>query len=134
DLNPAKALPVLERFAKVGQPEHARNAALGLLGRAAREANDEKAKARVRRTLEQALLDGFFLDRFAAMRGLRDLRDPGAVGVLSRFKESALEQRLARNAEETAAALREAGGAPPELRALREELDKLKKESEKLKD
>lgn len=135
ELDPAKALPVLERFAKVGQPEHARIAALGLLGRAAREANDEKAKARVRRTLEQVLLaDGFFLDRFAAMRGLQDLRDPGAVGVLLRFKDSAMDQRLARRAEETAAALREASGAPPELRALREELDKLKKESEKLKD
>ncbi|MCW8133484.1 MAG: HEAT repeat domain-containing protein [Planctomycetota bacterium] len=134
DLDAAQALPELEKFAKVGQPEHARNAALGLLGKAARDSNDEKAKARVRETLERALLDGFFLDRFAAMRGLKDLRDPAAISALTKFKDSALDQRLARHAESTIAALRDAGGVPPEVKALREELEKLKKDAQAVKE
>jgi len=134
DLDPARALPVLEKFAQTGQPEHARNAALGLLGRTAREANDARAISRVRQLLERALLDGFFLDRFAAMRGLRDLRDPAAIAVLTRFKESALDQRLTRHAEDTIAALRDVAGVPPEVKALREELEKLKRDAQALKD
>lgn len=134
EIDAARALPVLEQFAKVGQPEHARNAALGLLGRAAREANSDKARLRVRELLERALLDGFFLDRFAAMRGLRDLRDPAAIAALNKFKDSALDQRLTRHAEETIAALRDVAGVPPEVKALREELEKMKKDAQAMKE
>jgi len=134
ELDPVRALPVLEKFATLGRPEPARNAALAALGKCARETHKDEFKTRVRKRLEQVLDEGFFLDRMAAMKSLQDLRDAAAIPALEAFQHSALDQRLARQAEEAAEALRAAQGVPPEVKSLREELTKLKDESVKMKE
>jgi aminopeptidase N len=134
--DPSRAVAVLEQWCALGKPEPARYTALVLLGRAIRESSDVKEadKLRTRRLYEKVLDEGFFLDRIAAIAGLKELRDSASVGMLGAFKSSALDQRLARQAERAIDALREAGGVPPEVKSLREELDKLKEESSKWKE
>jgi len=134
--SPALAVSIVEEWCALGRPEPARYAALALLGRAVHESSKVKDsdKLRVGRLYEKVLDEGFFLDRLGAIAGLRELQDPAAIGVLERFKESALDQRLSRSAERAIQALREAAGVPPEVKALREELDKLKEESSKWKE
>jgi len=134
--DPAHAIKTVEEWCTPGQPEPARFAALALLGRAVRESGvtDDGVKLRVRRLYERVLDEGFFLDRLSAIVGLKELRDPAAIGVLTKFKESAADQRMARSAERAIEALREAAGVPPEVKALREELDKFKDEAAKLKE
>ena len=134
ELDPAKALPVLEAFARPGKPELARFYALGLLGRAAYETHQDAAKTRVRKLLEEVLDQGLFFECRAAIPSLRQLRDPAAIAALTRFKNSALDQRLVRAAEEALRGLRDSAGIPPEMKALRGEVEKLKEESGKLKD
>ncbi|MCY3020413.1 MAG: M1 family aminopeptidase [Planctomycetota bacterium] len=134
--DPARAVKTLEGWCTLGRPEPARFTALALLGRAVREAGkgDGADKLRVRRLYEKVLDEGVFHDRLAAIHGLRELRDPAAIPALTRFKESALDQRMARSAERAIEAIREGAGVPPEVKALREELDKLKEEAAKSKE
>jgi aminopeptidase N len=132
--DPVKALPLVEAWARPGVSEPTRMAALPLWGRAARESEKDEAKKRARLALEKVLHDGFFTDRMAALGGLEQLRDRAALPTLEALKDAALDGRIKRRIEETAAGLREAGGIPPEVKSLREELDKLKDETEKLKE
>jgi len=134
ELDPTRALPVLEKFAALGQPEPARNAALGALGKCARDTHQDEIKTRVRKRLEQVLDEGFFLDRMAALKSLLHLRDAAAIPVLEAFQHSALDQRLARRAEDVVAGLRAAQGVPPEVKLLREELNQFKDEAAKMKE
>ena len=132
----SRAVKTVEEWCALGRPEPARYAALGLLGRAVREGAKAKDsdKLRVRRLYDKVLDEGFFFDRIAAINGLRELHDSAAIAALERFKDSALDQRLARSAEKAIEAIRESAGVPPEVKALREELDKLKEESGKWKE
>jgi cell division protein FtsB len=104
------------------------------MAKAARESGTDADKLRVRRTLEKVLSEGFFFDTMAAIGGLSELRERAAIPALSAYMNSALDARLARQAEGAVEALRGEGGMPPEVKSLRDELEKLKEESSKLKD
>ncbi len=67
------------------------------------------------------------------MWALVELKEQAALGTLAQVKSSGLDPALAKTAEGAMGALRDAGGLPPEVKALRTELDKLTEESKELK-
>lgn len=133
-LDPKRALPLVEPWCRPRQPELVRNAAFGMLARAARESDaEDDVKLRVRRLLEDVVNRGHFHEQNAAMWALVELREPAAMGLLSAVKASGLDPGLAKTAEGALGSLRDATGLPPEVKALRTELDKLKEEAASLK-
>lgn len=132
DLRDMRALKVMTEWTQYGRSQQARYAAISSLGRLAAESTEDKDKQAARETLEP-LLEGDFRQAMAAIGGLRALKDAKAVAALGKLAATTHDSRIKRNARMAMEALREAGGAPKEIKALRDDYDALKKDYDDLK-
>lgn len=133
ELRDMRALELMREWTHYGASQQARYAAISSLGRLAAESTEDKDKQHARETLEP-LLEGDFRQVMSAIGGLRALKDPKAVSALAKLAATTHDSRIKRNARMTIEALRDAAGAPKEVKELRDDYDSLKKTYDELKD
>lgn len=126
-------LDTLLDYTTWGRHQNARRAAIDGLGVLAPLA-DEAPRLRVRERLEQLLDDPWLRVQLSAVGALAALKDARAVPALGRCAERALDGRLRRSALVAAQALREGADRGAELRALREQVERLQQEQHALRD
>jgi aminopeptidase N len=112
-----------------GRPPFIRRAAAAALGKLAEPA---QKKAEAVDALGALLRDKLFRVQMAAFDGVRNLGDRRLIGTLE--STPFLDGRAVRAAKDTAAALREGEPQAKEVASLRDELDKLKEETRRLKE
>ncbi len=133
-LDAERALPIVETWCAPRTPETVRNGAFHQLVRATKESGArDHVKGRVRRLLESVLDRGHYHEQTSALGALGALGDTAAIGAVAAIKAGGGDPGLVKPAEGALNALRDAGGLPPEVKALREELDKVKEEAAELK-
>jgi aminopeptidase N len=132
EMRDERALPVIVAAAQYGAPQGSRQAAAAALGKlgAARPALAKEAGD----ALYPLLDDPDFRVRVAAAGGLRALQDPERAPALDRMAERELDGRAVRAAREAALALRKRGETPEQVQGLREDLEKLRAENQRLKE
>ncbi|MSQ35926.1 MAG: hypothetical protein EXR63_02105 [Dehalococcoidia bacterium] len=128
-----RVLDTLLDYTTWGRHQNARRAAIDGLGVLAPLA-DEAPRLRVRERLEQLLDDPWLRVQLSAVGALAALKDARAVPALGRCAERALDGRLRRSALVAAQALREGADRGTELRALREQVERLQQEQHALRD
>jgi aminopeptidase N len=109
-----------------GRPSQGRRAAAGALAELVRGRRDQAARD-VRERLEELLADPDFRVQAAAIEALAKVGDPASVAPLQRVVERELDGRLRRRAREVVRDLEEGAAATGDLRALRDELDGLRR-------
>jgi aminopeptidase N len=128
----ARALPVLREAAAPEKREALRRAAIGalaILGTLVDATRTEAVDA-----IESALRDGVYLVRVSAYAAAERLGDPRLLPALDRLAESEDDGRLRRDAAEAAIRIREQQTKPAALNDLREEIDRLRAESQTLRE
>ena len=128
----ARALPVLREAMAPERHEALRRAAIGalaLLGTLVDATRTDVVDA-----VESALRDAGYLVRVAAFAAAERLADPRLLPTLDRLAETEDDGRLRRDAAEAAIRIREAQSKPAALTGLREEIDRLRAESQALRE
>jgi aminopeptidase N len=128
-----RALDALLDYTAWGRHQNARRAAVDALGVLAPLA-DEAGRLRARERLEQLLDDPWLRVQLSAVGALAALKDVRAVPALGRCADRALDGRLRRSARVAARALTEGADRSAELRALREQVERLQQEQHALRD
>lgn len=115
-----------------GAPQQSRAGATNALGRLGVHL-DEHAKE-VSETVSELLRDPDFRVRMAAAGALRTLKDPSSATALDEMAVRELDGRAVRAAREAAISLRKGTDTASEVKALRDDFEKLRDENTKLKD
>ena len=125
-------LKLLIEHASSSYPERHRAAAAGALGRLADEVPD------VRADVMDCLLDmaenAGFRAKLAAISALGKVRDPRALGLLSRLHGTGGDGRVKRSAYESMCAIREGRSTEDALQGLRQSVEKMGREQGRLKE
>ncbi len=132
-LRDVRAIDTLIEYTEWGHHQNARRAAvdaLGILGPLA----DDPTRLRVRERLEALLADPWLRVQLSATNALAALKDVRAVGALNAASSRALDGRLRRTAQVAVRTLTEGADKGAELRGLKDEVEKLQQENQKLKD
>lgn len=128
----ARHLPLLLEHASANYPERHRASAAGALGVLADDVPD------VRPQVLDCLLDmaanGGFRAKLAAIAALGKVRDPKAMGLLSRLHGTGSDGRLKRSAYEAMCAIREGRSTEDALQGLRSSVEKTVEAQAKLKE
>lgn len=128
----ARHLPLLLEHASANYPERHRASAAGALGALADEVPD------VRPQVLDCLLDmaanGGFRAKLAAIAALGKVRDPKAMGLLSRLHGTGSDGRLKRSAYEAMCAIREGRSTEDALQGLRGSVEEAVEAQAKLKE
>ena len=132
-LRDLRAIPVLLDYTAWGRHQNTRRAAVDALGVLAPFA-DEPTRLRVRERLEALLDDRWLRVQLSAISALSALRDARAGGALGLAASRALDGRLRRNARLAARTLAEGVDRGAEVKSLREQLEKVQQEHQKLAD
>jgi aminopeptidase N len=128
----ARALPVLEEALRPERPEPLRRAAVGAVAQLGTLV--EPTRTQAVEAVERALDDHAYLVRMSAFAAAERLGDPRLLPALDRLAVTESDGRLRRDAAEAAIRIREQQTKPAELVRLREELDKLRAESQALRE
>ncbi|MCC7364187.1 MAG: HEAT repeat domain-containing protein [Dehalococcoidia bacterium] len=123
--------PVL-RAAGYGEPFQARTTAVAALGKFAKRFDQRKPDLCDR--FVQLTHDPDFRVRIAAANALKAVDDATYAGALDAMAARELDGRGVRTAREAAIALRKGAKTDDEVKALRDDLEKLRQENTKLKD
>ena len=132
ELRDERAFDQLLAAAAYGAPHQSRASATNALGRLAVQVDDRTKD--VAETLGELLRDPDFRVRMAAASGLRTLKDPSAAVALDEMAIRELDGRAVRVAREAAISLRKGADTATEVKALRDDLEKLRDENTRLKD
>jgi aminopeptidase N len=127
-----RALPVLEDALRPDRPEPLRRAALGAIAQLGTLV--ETTRTRAVEAVERALMDPGYLVRLSAYPAAEKLDDARLLPALDRLAVAEDDGRLRRDAAEAAIRVREGRSKPAELALLREELDRLRAESQALRE
>ncbi len=127
-----RALAPIGEAARYGAPQHSRAAAVRALGNLGQHL--EARKREVGEEIAQYLIDPDFRVRIGAAAALRTLKEPSQADALERMARRELDGRGVRIAREVAAELRKGADTPAELRALRDEFEKLRDENRGLRE
>jgi aminopeptidase N len=125
-----RALAPLLAAADASRPEPLRRAALGAL--AVHATSIEAARPAVRDAIERALDDPLYPVRVSAYAAAETLGDAQLLPALERHATSEIDGRLRREAVEAAQRIRAAAKTPPELTRLREDIETLRAEVNRL--
>jgi aminopeptidase N len=128
----ARALAVLRDALVPGMHEALRRAAIGAIAQLGTLV--ESVRTEVVDAIEHALRDSGYLVRVAAFAAAERLADPRLLPTLDRLIETEDDGRLRRDAAEAAIRIREAQTKPAALAGLREEVDRLRAESQALRE
>ncbi len=120
--------PLLAVLETVTTPPNVRRAAVSALAAARETVSDRPTLRRVRETAEQQLASFDPNVRIAVARLLATLADPAGIPVLDRLARTDLDGRVRRAAREARRDLSSRLEKPPELAALRDDVEKLRKE------
>jgi aminopeptidase N len=127
-----RALPVLEDALRPDRSEPLRRAALGAIAQLGTLV--ETTRTRAVEAVERALTDPGYLVRLSAYPAAEKLDDARLLPALDRLAVAEDDGRLRRDAAEAAIRVREGRSKPAELALLREELDRLRAESQALRE
>ena len=128
----ARALPVIEEALRADRPEALRRAATGAVAQLGTLV--EPVRTAAVEALERALDDRAYLVRMSAFAAAERLGDARLLPTLDRLATSESDGRLRRDAAEAAIRIREQQSKPAELARLREEMEKLRAESQALRE
>jgi aminopeptidase N len=127
-----RALPLLTAALAPEQPEPLRRAAVGAIAELGTSV--DAARTRAVDAVDAALRDRMYLVRMAAFAAAEKLADARLLPSLDALAASEADGRLRRDAVEAAQRVREAQSKPAELAQLREDLDRLRAESQSLRE
>ena len=132
ELRDARGFELIAGCARYGAFAQSRAAAVGALGRLGEFFPERK------RTLGEQIADFLrdpdFRVRIAAANALKTLKDDSQAGALEQMAARELDGRAVRIARENAGILRKGADTASEVKALREEFERLRDENAKLKD
>ncbi|MGE0227927.1 MAG: M1 family aminopeptidase [Dehalococcoidia bacterium] len=132
-LRDVRAIDTLLDYTAWGRHQNARRAAvdaLGVLGPLA----DDAARLRIRERLEALLDDRWLRVQLSAISALAALKDTRAIPALQVASSRALDGRLRRNARIAVRTLTDGADKGAELRGLKDEVEQLQQENQRLKD
>ena len=132
-LRDLRAIDLLLDYTSWGRHQNARRAAVDALG-ALGPLADEPTRLRTRERLEGLLDDRWLRVQLSAIGALAALKDARAVPALRAVSARALEGRVRRNAQLAIRTLTEAADKGAELRGLKDDVEKLQQENQRLKD
>jgi aminopeptidase N len=130
ELRDERSFEYLQAAAAYGAPHQSRAAATGGMARLA--VFFEARQKAVAERLTELLRDPDFRIRMAAANGLKALKDPAHAVALDDMAGRELDGRAVRAAREGAIALRKGAETTSEVKALRDDLEKLRHENVKL--
>lgn len=130
-LEDASALDKIRECCRLGTPVRLRYNALTKLGMLARLA-DPPERQRVRRYLEEVLLEKDFFVSLGSIAGLVALGEPPSASALRRKSEVAVDGRIRARARKGADTLAAKAEPSQQVKDLRDQLEELKKENKKL--
>jgi aminopeptidase N len=132
ELKDERALPIAIEWTKRGKSNPVRGMATTALGRIGRVSDQAKDRAYDR--LIELLPDEWLRVRLNAVAALAELKEPKAVGELTRTIDRDLDGRVIRASREAINRIREGADKGEEVRKLREDVDKLADENRTLRD
>ena len=132
-LRDPRAVETLLDYTQWGRHQNARRAAIEGLGRLAPYA-DEPARVRVRERLEELLDDPWLRVQLQAVSSLQALKDARSAPALQATSARALDGRLRRSARVAARTISEGADKGQEVKQLRDDLDKLQQQNQRLTD
>ncbi len=132
ELRDERGFDLITECACYGAFAQSRAAAVGALGRLGEFFPDRKRP--LGEQIAEFLRDPDFRVRIAAANALKTLKDPSQAGALEEMAARELDGRAVRIARENAGILRKGADTASEVRALREEFERLHDENAKLKD
>ncbi len=132
-LRDVRAIETLLGYTEWGRHQNARRAAVDALGILAPLA-DEATRLRVRERLEALLADPWLRVQLSAVNALAALKDVRATNALQAASARALDGRVRRTAHVAIRTLTEGADKGAEVRGLKDEVEKLQQENQKLKD
>ena len=130
-LKDPRGIPVAFEWTEYGRSYQARDAAAVCLGRLAEYT---KEKEPIRDRLIELLDDPWLRTRMTAIGALRTLGDDAAIPALDRLAARELDGRVIRTCREATEALRKGRDKGEEVSKLRKEMDKLREENKSIKD
>ena len=132
ELRDERGFDLITECARYGAFAQSRAAAVGALGRLGEFFPDRKRP--LGEQIAEFLRDPDFRVRIAAANALKTLKDASQAGALEEMAARELDGRAVRIARENAGILRKGADTASEVRALREEFERLHDENAKLKD
>jgi aminopeptidase N len=132
ELRDPRATDPVIAAAALGKDEGLRRAACGALGRIGILMQSERV--RVAQALDELLDDSMFLVQLAAVAAVETLGDARHLGTLERLSTQAFDARVRRDATEAIVRIRESQSAPAQVAGLRDELDTIREEHQKLRE
>jgi aminopeptidase N len=127
-----RALPVLEGALRADRPEPLRRAAVAAIAQLCTLV--DATRTRAVEAVERALADSAYLVRLSAYTAAEKIGDARLLPTLDRLAVAEDDGRLRRDAAEAAIRVREEQTKPAELALLREELERLRAESQTLRE
>jgi aminopeptidase N len=127
-----RALPVLEDALRTDRPGPLRRAAVAAIAQLGTLV--DATRTRAVEAVERALTDSAYLVRVSAYTAAEKIGDARLLPTLDRLAVAEDDGRLRRDAAEAAIRVREEQTKPAELALLREELDRLRAESQTLRE
>jgi aminopeptidase N len=131
-LREERGIELIANAAQYGAPQHSRAGALRALGTLGQ--HFEPRKKQLAEDIARFLDDPDFRVRVAATSALRTLGEPSQADALDRMARRELDGRGIRAAREVAAELRKGAETAGEVRALRDEFEKLRDENRGLRE
>jgi len=128
ELRDERAIPLVTERTRPGHYSSVRVASTRALGKLGEN------KTPVRETLERILDDSDFRVRVAAIRALGEVGDARAIGAITRIADRDLEGRVVRAGREVVRDLTAGRKWTDELGGLRDAVDRLRKETQELRD
>ncbi len=132
-LRDPRAVDVLLDHTQWGTHQGARAAACSALW-ALHPFTEEPARTRIRERLEDLLDDRWLRVQLAAVGALQAIADPRSVGRLRATVDRALDGRLLRSCRVAAGRVAERADKGDEIRALKDEVEKLRQANQQLSD
>jgi aminopeptidase N len=132
ELKDERALPIALEWTRRGKSNPVRGMATMALGRIGQLS--DKAKDQAYDRAVELLQDDWLRVRLNAIGALVELKDPKAIGELSRMRDRELDGRVVRTCREAIQRLREGADKGEEIKKLRSDVEKLEEENRGLKD
>jgi aminopeptidase N len=126
-----EAVDLIMPYTELGTPQALRLAAIRSLGSIASGQSNDKLE-KILNKLEAITRETFFLTQMAIIGALGQIENPKAVGLLQSLANQAPDKRVRQRAEETVTSLQKKLGSDKAVNALRDDINKLKKENKDL--
>lgn len=126
------AVDIITDYTALGIPQALRLAAIRALGAVSTGQTPDKLQVILDR-LSSIAQESFFLTQVAVSGALGQMETPKAIAILQSLADRTPDGRARRLAEEAIAKVRQKLGSDKEIKALREDIDKLKQENQAIK-